>query len=137
MSHDEEKWSIAVCGLNCASCFMNYKRDENDPDVQREIQETIKWFRKEKNLDLSKDDLICKGCLGPLEVHWSPDCKMMLCAKEKKLKHCFECDDFPCTLMQKFATDRWQHHRKAVENSKRMKKIGLEAWIAEQEAKIK
>jgi len=136
LSHGEEKWLIAVCGLNCTSCFMYYKRDEDDPDVQREIQETIKWFREEKNLELSKTDLICQGCLGPLDVHWSPDCEMMLCAREKSLEHCFECEDFPCSHVEKFATDGLEHHRRAVENSKRMKEIGLEAWIAEQEAKI-
>lgn len=134
MDSDEERWLISVCGLNCTRCFMYHKRDENDPDVQREIQETIKWFREEKNQDLSKEDLICKGCLGPLEIHWSPDCEMMLCAREKGLKYCFECEDFPCTFVEKFAVDGMEHHRRAVERSKRMKKIGLEAWIAEQEA---
>ena len=124
-----------MCGLNCASCFIYHKRDENDPDVQREIQETIKWFREERNLDLSKEDLVCKGCLGPLDVHWSPDCEMMMCAREKGLKHCFECEDFTCALIEKFATNGMGHHRGAVEDSKRMKEIGLEAWISEQEAK--
>lgn len=124
-----------MCGLNCASCFIYHKRDENDPDVQREIQETIKWFREERNLDLSKEDLACKGCLGPLDVHWSPDCEMMMCAREKGLKHCFECEDFTCALIEKFATNGMGHHIRAVEDSKRMKEIGLEAWISEQEAK--
>jgi hypothetical protein len=89
---------------------------------------------RKKNLDLSKKDLICKGRLGPLDVHWSADCEIMLCAREKGLKHCFECKDFPCALVEKFATDEMEHHRKAVENSRRMRKIGLETWIAEKEA---
>ena len=135
MSYGEEKWLIAVCGLNCASCFMYYKRDQSDPDVQREIRETIKWFREERNLELSRKDLVCKGCLGPLNVHWSPDCEMMMCAREKGLKHCLECEDFPCVLIEKFATDGMEHHRRAVENSNRIKEIGLNAWIAEQEVK--
>ena len=124
MSYDEEKWSIAVCGLNCARCFIYHKRDENDPNVQREILETIKWFREKRNLELSKENLVCKGCLGPLDVHWSPDCEMMMCAREKSLNHCFECEDFPCALVEKFATDGMEHHIRAVEDSKRMKEVG-------------
>ena len=135
MSYDEEKWLIAVCGLNCASCFMYYERDQSDPDVQREIRETIKWFREERNLELPRKDLVCKGCLGPLNVHWSHDCEMMMCAREKGLKHCLECEDFPCVLIEKFAADGIEHHRRAVENSNRIKEIGLDAWIAEQEVK--
>jgi hypothetical protein len=90
---------------------------------------------EEKNLDLSRKDIICKGCLGPLDVHWSADCEMMLCAREKGLKHCFECEDFPCAPLEKFATDEWEHHRRAVDDSKRMKKIGLEVWIEKQDAR--
>jgi len=134
LGYEKERWSIAVCGLNCASCFIYYKRDENDPEVARETRETIEWFREKKNLELSKEDLMCKGCLGPLDVHWSPDCKMMLCARERRLEHCFECRDFPCPLTEKFANDGLESHRRAVEASKRMKEIGLEAWMAEQEA---
>jgi AhpD family alkylhydroperoxidase len=135
MNYNKERWSIAVCGLNCASCFIYHKRDENDADVQREIRETIKWFREEKQLDLSKKDLVCTGCLGSLDVHWSPDCQMMLCAREKNLTQCFQCEDFPCPHVEEFAADGLEHHRRAVERSERMKEIGLEAWIAEQEAK--
>ena len=135
MGYGEEKWLIAVCGLNCASCFMYYKRDQSDPDVQREIRETIKWFGEERNLELSEEDLVCKSCLGPLDVHWSPDCAMMLCAREKALKHCFECKDFPCALTQEFATNGWKHHKRAVEDSTRIKEIGFKAWMAEQEEK--
>ena len=124
-----------MCGLNCAGCFIYYKRDQSNPDVQREIRETIKWFCEERNLELSRKDLVCKGCLGPLNVHWSPDCEMMMCAREKGLKHCLECEDFPCVLIEKFATNGMEHHRRAVENSNRIKEIGLNAWIAEQEAK--
>ena len=32
-----------------------------------------------------------------------------------------------------FAADGYEHHRLAVENMKKMKKIGLEKWIAEQQ----
>ena len=114
---------------------MYYKRDQSDPDVQREIRETIKWFREERNLELSEEDLVCKSCLGPLDVHWSPDCAMMLCAREKALKHCFQCKDFPCALTKEFAANGWKHHKRAVEDSTRIKEIGFKAWMAEQEEK--
>ena len=74
----------------------------------------------------------CAGCSGPIERNWSGDCVFRPCARDKGLTHCFECAEFPCERIQAFAADGHDHHRIAVENMRRMKGIGLEAWIAEQ-----
>ena len=58
----------------------------------------------------------------------------MLCAKEKDIRYCFQCEDFPCKVLTDFSSDGIPHHRQTVENLKAMKRIGLDAWIAEQDA---
>lgn len=75
----------------------------------------------------------CGKCRGDLEVHWSPDCRFLPCATDKGLQYCSECDGFPCEKLEEFASDGYAHHKQTVENMKRMKEIGIEAWIAEQE----
>jgi hypothetical protein len=60
---------------------------------------------------------------------------MMHCAKEKGLDYCFECKEFPCDFVTAFASDGAAHHKKTVENMKRARAIGLNAWIAEQAEK--
>ena len=126
-----EKWSISVCGLNCARCDI-YAAGHGDEEKRDEI---LEWFKKELDKTIKPEQVRCDGCRGSLEAHWSPDCEMMLCARKRGIQYCFECEDFPCLLIERFATDGMEHHRRAVERSKRMKEIGLEAWIAEQEAK--
>jgi hypothetical protein len=58
---------------------------------------------------------------------------MMLCAKNKKIQYCFQCNEFLCGILIAFASDGAAHHKKTVENLHRMKRIGVNAWIAEQE----
>lgn len=126
-----EKWSIAVCGLNCAKCdiYMAYNGNEKLRD------EIVEWFKKQRKETIKPEQIKCEGCMGPLDVHWSPECKMVLCAKRRELQHCFQCRDFPCTHVNEFSSDGIAHHRGTIENSKMMKKIGIEAWVAEQKRK--
>ncbi len=125
------KWSIAVCGLNCAKCDM-YQASHGNEKLRDEI---IEWFKKERNETIKPEQIRCEGCRGPLHTHWSSDCKMMLCAKKRGLQYCFQCKDFPCTVVNEFSSDGISHHKRTIENSKRMKEIGIEAWIAEQKRK--
>jgi len=129
MDENPKGWALAFCGLNCAKCDM-YKAGHGDEKLRDEI---IAWFKEKRNRTLKPEQVRCEGCKGPLDVHWSADCKMMLCAKEKDVQYCFECDDFPCSVLNKFASDGAAHHKKTVENLKRMREVGRDAWIAEQE----
>jgi len=125
-----KKWVLSVCGLNCAQCDI-YDAGHGDKKKRDEI---VEWFRKERNETIKPGQVRCDGCRGPFDRHWSPDCKMMLCARTRELQYCFECESFPCRLLEEFAADGMEHHKRAVERSKRMKEIGLKAWMAEQEA---
>jgi len=74
----------------------------------------------------------CKGCRGPLDRNWSPQCEFRPCAEAKGHRYCFECAEFPCEKIDRFASDGHEHHRLAVENMKQMRALGLEEWIAQQ-----
>jgi hypothetical protein len=128
---DSEKWIISACGLNCAKCEI-YQAHHGKKKLLNEI---IEWFGRERNETIKPEQIRCEGCRGPLDHHWSPDCRMMLCTSERGLEHCFQCEDFPCQKVNEFSSDDIPHHRRTVENAKRMKEIGLEAWIAEQKRK--
>ncbi|MHA2101410.1 MAG: DUF3795 domain-containing protein, partial [Candidatus Kariarchaeaceae archaeon] len=65
--------------------------------------------------------------------HVISTCKFLPCAQEKGLRHCFECNEFLCQKLEDFASDGYDHHKQTVENMKRMKEIGIEAWITEQD----
>jgi hypothetical protein len=128
---NSEEWLISVCGLNCVKCDV-YQAGHGDEKL---LDEIVEWFRKERDEAVKPEQIKCEGCKDSLEVHWSPECKMMLCAKKRGLQYCFQCEDFPCTIVSEFSSDGISHHKRTVENLKIMKEIGIEAWIAEQKRK--
>ncbi|TET64943.1 DUF3795 domain-containing protein [Candidatus Bathyarchaeota archaeon] len=131
IAENSEQWAISVCGLNCAKCDI-YRAFHGDEKLRDGI---VEWFKKERNETVKPEQIRCEGCRGPFDVHWSPECKMMLCAKKKGLEYCFKCEDFPCGNVNEFSSDGLSHHKRTIENLNRMKKIGVEAWIEEQKAK--
>ena len=130
-AEDSEEWNISVCGLNCARCDI---RQAGLGD-ERLMDEMVEWFKEKSDTVVEPEQIMCDGCRGPLEHHWSPDCKMMKCAGERGHVYCFECDDFPCEKLEEFSRDCVAHHARTVDNLKRMREIGLDDWIKEEESR--
>ncbi len=57
-----------------------------------------------------------------------PGCPIRKCAQEKKIDICIECDEYPCDHFD-FLIKRYPH---IIPGGKRMKEIGYDAWIEEQ-----
>ena len=130
-AEDSDEWDISICGLNCAECDI-YHAGHGNEKVRDEI---VEWFKKERNETIKPEQIACNGCRGSLDAHWSADCKMMLCAKKRGLQYCFQCEEFPCEVLSKFASDDVAHHKRTVENLRKMKEIGVEEWIEAQKRK--
>jgi hypothetical protein len=126
-----DEWVISICGLNCAKCDI-YKAGHGNEELRDEI---VEWFRKEHDEDIKPDQVGCEGCRGSLSVHWSPECRIILCARNREIEYCFQCTDFPCTILAEFSSDGISHHKRTIENLKRMKQNGIKAWIDEQRRK--
>ena len=66
--------SLAVCGVNCLVC-------------------SAYWQRKNP----------CPGCTAPQEQHTRKSCQSCAkrdCARQKSLRWCFACGDFPCAAIK-------------------------------------
>jgi len=129
------------CAMAIAGCAVTQdpKKETarlNDQSRKKSIDKTD-WDVSVCGLNCARCKLFesgqCKGCRGPLDKHWSPNCEFLPCSKARGHRYCFQCGEFPCKKLQMFAADGHEHHRLAVENMKKMKKIGLEKWIAEQQ----
>ena len=58
----------------------------------------------------------CDGCHAESNHLWRADCKIRGCCKfERKLDNCSLCKDSPCRIISAFGSDKWPHHRAAVE----------------------
>jgi hypothetical protein len=73
------------------------------------------------------------GCIGCLQGGGMPNCEARSCCKAKGLKNCYFCKDF--LECEKLAYQRETY--RIDENSARIKQIGYEGWLKEQEEKLK
>jgi hypothetical protein len=61
---------------------------------------------------------------------------MKECLKEKKKTYCFECDDFPCSIIKNHDSSyRKRYQTSLIEYSQQVKTQGLELFMAEQREK--
>ncbi len=64
----------------------------------------------------------CDGCHAESEHLWEADCKIRVCCKlERKLDNCSLCQTFPCQIISAFGSDKWAHHREAVQKLRAMR----------------
>ncbi len=125
-------WRMGVCGLNCALCDI-YHANHGDDTGRLEIQ---KWFKERRHEDVPLEKIGCDGCRCPPERNWSEDCPMQICATKRGILYCFECRDFPCEHLRKFASEGTPHHKKSVENLAEMRRLGIDEWIKHQKKPI-
>ena len=117
---------IGSCGINCAKCDIHLAYTNGDVEGQRKIVKAIFG----EDTEVVPEQITCDGCGGRLEVHWSPDCRIMQCAHEKGLLACSQCLEFPCPILEAFYTEEYE---KAKSNALRQREIGLEAWRREKQ----
>jgi len=101
---------FAACGLNCGLCPRYY----------------------------TKGSSRCPGCAGEgfSEVH--PTCGILSCCQRKGIEYCFECDEFPCKKYKDVdSADSFITHRNQFIDMEKAKRIGMEAYEAELNEKIK
>ncbi|MDY7079577.1 MAG: DUF3795 domain-containing protein [Chloroflexota bacterium] len=115
-----------ACGLYCGACpiYCMYK-DRNTERLEQAAREVF---------HCQPDDIRCEGCRGPLDHHWSPECRFLACTRECGITFCHECADFPCDDLSAFNAD---HRDIPLSDSRRLAEVGVEAWLAEQEARYR
>ena len=115
---EDRRWFVTPCGLDCYSCPIRLRTDE----------ELAYW--QSQNVD--PDKIRCDGCRSDREGdHWAPKCKILqCCVYEKGLEFCAQCSDFPCHSLEEWGRE-YEHHAKAVETLRIMKETGIELWLGQ------
>jgi hypothetical protein len=72
-------------------------------------------------------DTPCPGCRAGGGY---PGCPIRTCARERGTTACPLCADFPCERLEMLG-----HYPMLLADGRRMQQVGLERWIAEQEAR--
>ena len=120
---DDKKALTAPCGLDCFNCEI-YEANLTD-----DFAELI-----HQKLGVSKEEIPCEGCREQdgNHYHLPEGCATLKCVKEKGVKLCCDCQEFPCALLAPMADGAAMYpHNMKVYNLCRIKTIGIEKWIKE------
>lgn len=133
----DSKAYLAYCGLNCRMCSIiatvpvqantlyDTMKDDGWEYWGAEVYPKFDTFWKVLK-DLCTKHESCPACIGGCG---DPDCKIRACAQAKGLEVCAFCDEFPCRLLRDFSA----HYPFILKNNERIKEIGIEAWLIEQD----
>lgn len=125
----DKKTLTAPCGLDCFNCEIH------ETNLTDEFAEMIhaKW-------GIPKEEIACRGCRQQdgKHFHLPQGCATLDCAKAKDVALCCDCADFPCAFLAPVADQAAQYpHNMKLYNLCRIKKIGLDRWIAEEAKNIR
>lgn len=109
----------SYCGLYCGACIILVANQRNEVEKYAD-----KWTMK-------AEDIRCNGCKTEVKSVYCQNCDIRKCAESKGIEFCFECDEFPCEMLQNFVRD-FAHHRPALINLKSIKQNGLDQWLTDQ-----
>jgi len=111
---------IAMCGLVCDDCIAFIATKKDDDEMRQKVVEA--WSTEDERLKLEEVD--CDGCTIGKRLHsFCAVCDVRICGLEKAIENCAQCDEFPCTKLEKL----WNSFRtvsgeEAKANLKRIRK---------------
>ena len=103
---------IAYCGLNCEECEA-YIATINDDDELRE--KVAKEWSILNKVEITKEMINCEGCRanGKKTPFCDKLCPIRMCAKEKPVETCGDCENLKTCQKIKMIID---HNDKALDN---------------------
>ncbi len=80
----------------------------------------------------------CPGCCGPNFFEKHPSCSIITCCvKQKKFETCGECNEFPCSKIERWDQgDSFISHKKSLINLRSIKEGGIEAFVEQQKKRM-
>ena len=87
---------ICWCGIDCTRCRTFRATLNNDDEMRKVIQK----YYEEIGSTIEIKDLYCLGCRSDEIMLACSGCPYMKCGKEKGLKRCDECSEYPCESLQ-------------------------------------
>lgn len=108
---------LGYCGLYCGNCLF--------------YQNTVKGT----GTDMGDGVYIeCHGCESNHASPWCTECALKACCREKRIRTCIECGEYPCEALEEFInSDEYPYHKEVPGMMERLSEIGLAAWAEEME----
>ncbi len=95
-----EAEKISCCGMICNECPVYIASLRNDDSMKRFLAHE---YSAGGQVFYPKD-IDCRGCHSELADHnkFGKDCEIRKCCREKQIRLCAECKDYPCGKAEKY-----------------------------------
>ncbi len=127
---------VTYCGLHCGLCAARGRIPQQAAALRDSMAREgwdqwghcfdgfdVFWKFLNDRCDLDKS---CPGCR---QGGGYPDCPIRKCAVERQVDICINCQEYPCDHLRQFN----KVYPTLLADGERLRLIGVDAWIAEQE----
>jgi hypothetical protein len=134
-----EMSEVAYCGLYCGLCASRRRIPAEATRLRASLHAEgyDAWFADVPALREAfpafwelLGTLSQRPCPGCRAGGGYPPCPLRACARERQVELCNHCPDFPCARF-----DMVRRYPTCLSDNERMLSVGLERWVAEQEAR--
>jgi len=133
--------SVSYCGVCCGFCGVQVRIPKMAEELKRFVEaygygEWIGHITQDFNFENFVKGLewfANSGCPSCLQGGGMPNCEVRNCCTARGLKNCYFCEDF--LKCEKLGYQKETY--KIDENYRRIKEIGYENWLKEQEEKLR
>ncbi len=115
-----DKKLAAVCGLFCPACRV-FIGTREEPERLERLAEQFHY---------PVEEMKCDGCRSDRRGPYCKICKMSVCAAEKGIDFCGECEEYPCEDLRKFQA-AMPHRIELWSDQERIQEVGYERWFVE------
>ena len=92
-----KKELLAPCGLYCGVCAVYIAHRDNNLKFKKRLIPVYSLIAKDV------EDISCTGCLSEgIIFPYCQNCSIKNCSREKNIDGCYQCDEFPCDLIENF-----------------------------------
>ena len=126
---------VTYCGLYCKLCGACGRIPRRAQSL-KDAMTTEGWHEWGKEIPGFQDfwkflDGLIGGCPGCRQDGGPPFCGIRKCARKREIELCVECEDYPCHRIEGLA----KGYPTLIADGKRIREIGIDPWIAEQDAR--
>lgn len=104
---------ISCCGIMCGECPVYIASEREDEQMKKYLAR--KFSTPERQL--TPGDICCKGCHSPdrEDDKFRGECRIRACCREKSVRLCAECREFPCDKVQTYVPEGTEHRARLAE----------------------
>lgn len=112
---------LSPCGLYCGFCGIYRAHQAGDQKLKEKLAPIY---------GCEPEQLVCNGCLSQERFSFCRTCGIRDCAADKGLEGCYQCDYFPCGLIDNFPIKVGQEI--IMEAVPEWRDLGTAAWVAKE-----